>query len=79
MAERLLHKMDRRASVEAVAAVRVPEPMRRDGFRQSGLARGGFHDPANLRRVERPALAGAAQAHRAHQPDQTKLRLSLTS
>jgi len=41
-AERSLHGVDGRTPVEAVTAVRMAEPMRRDRLRQPGSARRGF-------------------------------------
>lgn len=46
---------------KAVAAVRRRKRVRRDGFGQSGPARGGFHDPAHLCWIE-CSISGASHS-----------------
>src|SRR5215212_2266335 len=60
MAERGLHEVDRRAPVEAVARMRMAQPVGRDLGGEPGPLGCGFHDPVHGALVERAsALAGA--------------------
>src|SRR4051794_41085721 len=60
MAKGLLHQMDGRASVEAMARVSMAQPVGRDLGGEPGPLSRGLHDPVNRALVQRtPALAGA--------------------
>src|SRR4051794_31769726 len=60
MAKGLLHQMDGRASVEAMAGMSMAQPVGRDLGGEPGPLSRGFHDPVHGSLVERAAaLAGA--------------------
>jgi len=59
MAERRLHQVDRCAAVEGVRGMRMAQPVRRYGGRQTSPGRGRLHDPMHLGRIQRAALGGA--------------------
>src|SRR4051812_19097659 len=59
MAKRLLNKVDGRPAVEAVAGVRMTQPVGRDLGREPGPFGSGFDDAVHLAGIEWPALAGA--------------------
>ena len=54
-----LHEVDGGAAVERVADMGVAQPVRRDGFRQSGALGGLLDDAVHLRGIERAALPRA--------------------
>ena len=58
MAQGSLHEMHRGASIERMATVAMPEPMRRHVLLDARPSRRRPHDPERLRRAERRALAG---------------------
>src|SRR4051794_11318413 len=58
--EGLLHQMDRRTPVEAMARVRMAQPVSRDLGREPGPFGCGFHDPVHGALIQgTPTLAGA--------------------
>ena len=63
MPERLLDEVDRRAAVEAVAGVRMAQPMGRDLGREAGPCGRGLHDPADGVYRAGAALAGPEHGH----------------
>jgi len=59
-AKRLLHQVDRRTPIEAVARVRMAQPVSRDLGREPGPFGCGFHDPVHGALIQgTPTLAGA--------------------
>ena len=60
MAEGDLHEVDGRTPIEAVARVRMAQPVRRDLSREPGPLSRGFHHAVHGALVQgTPALAGA--------------------
>ncbi len=57
--ERGLHKMDGRAAVEAMTAVGVPKPMRRDRLRQARPRRYRLRDPVDDPKLSRSQKVGS--------------------
>jgi hypothetical protein len=52
MADRLLHEMRRRAAVERVADMSVPQKVAAHGSRQPSARRGALYDTMNCRTIE---------------------------